>query len=197
MVSWFVTGNYWVFTLHLHEKIYNNDKVNLLKPTHDNASYSISQFLKQTKCIKKNFTNDTSAMTTKSNSTMNNVSVVVNLKKNDTLYITDSVSIKLDLNSICYQTAFFQIISTYSLFLLVILFVISYRLYSLAVSGKKRNTERLNRHRSASYNNHMKYVNTSRKKTSLLNRDEIKKNDLNASKLNNVRLQRSLTFPNI
>lgn len=116
MISWFVVGNYWVFNS-------NESQHDLeLNISNNNLISSKSKFINRKKEIynKLNITN----------------SFTLNVKMNQTGNITRLISIRLDLNSICYQTAFYQIISTYSIFFCFFILVISYRIYLVHISKR-------------------------------------------------------------
>jgi hypothetical protein len=145
MICWFICGNYWIYN------VVEADNKKKLKSNISNVNKSMvttfSPKKNKTSEFKTNFTqikyldNERNSTKKETHAIVDDKTLFLNITIIDQLItpltnLTNFTSVSIELNKICYQTALFQIIATYSLFALIVIFIFSYRLYSI-VSYKK------------------------------------------------------------
>ena len=154
MLCWFICGNYWVFNAIDDENRVSNPfnsttNSSFLNHTHHSSHKVKTNAADSRHALKKAYKLHKNQIARQNHNVRlqhkmapshakqdRSLDIMLNLTLVNKLIspltnLTNLTTNSVELNKICYQTAFFQIIATYSLFALIVIFIFSYRLYAL------------------------------------------------------------------
>ena len=172
IVCWFVCGNYWVFNVTLSDTPSDGTNANASNSTSrlETSGYLSGKYNFKARKLISIKEDDASPAKARNTSNTKIKSIILNVTFIDSL-IPKSIQAKnltyvnynttIYLNNICYQTAFVQIVSTYSLLALIVVCVISYRFY-MAVCDDGRGPARKGRARHQHKHQHQHHQSRAR-----------------------------------